>query len=250
VLDERGKSLVEEYASVARSIAWEYWRRAPKADVEELQAIALAALVQAADRFPEYQREHGYPLDDHRYLIAFLTRRMRGAILDYARAQDHVTRSQRQLLKSVEAHRLAGASTPELAAAAGVTEREVTEAVAAGAAKPAYLEDALAMEPGGLNVPDPAADVESIVAVRAVLGAVARAVRGLPLEQQVIIVRCYVFGDDLQDIAAALGVTRDRAGQLHESAVLAIHTDMLSEAEAADGCACGCLNGTCGCSAR
>jgi RNA polymerase sigma factor for flagellar operon FliA len=177
---------------------------------------------------------------------------MRGSILDWARSQDWVSRSQRQVLKALEHAARPGASVAELAQAAGLPEDEARAALAAQASRPLYLDDALdsAYWPGGIHVPDPAADVESIVAVRAVLGAVARAVRGLPLEQQVIIVRCYVFGDDLRDIAAALGVTRDRAGQLHESAVLAIHTAMLSEAEAADGCACGCLNGTCGCSAR
>jgi RNA polymerase sigma factor (sigma-70 family) len=248
VLDDAGRRLVEEYAPMAASIAWQFWRRAPAADVEKLRAIALAALVQAVDRFPDYQREHGYPLDDHRYLVAYLARRMRGAILDWARGQDHVSRSQRQLLKAIEAARLAGAPAAELAAVAGVTEREVAEALAAQAAKPAYLEDALdaADWAGGLNVADLAADVEAAASARAITGATARAFAGLPPDQQVILVRVYLHQQPLADAAQALGITAWQARQLHEAAVLTIHSAML--AAAADGCACG--SGSCSCPVR
>jgi RNA polymerase sigma factor (sigma-70 family) len=247
VLDDAGRRVVEEYASVARSIAWEFWRRAPRADVEELQAIALAALVEAAERFPRYQAEHGYPLDDHRYLGAYLTRRMRGSILDWARGEDHVTRSQRAVLKSIEAPALAGAITAELAAAVGLPEQDVRAALAAQeAGRPLRLDESFDSGAGwGVALVDPA-DVESVVAVRAITGAAARALAGLPLEQQVIIARRYLHGDDLEDIAQALGITRDRASRLHETAVLAIHGAML--AEAAESCAC--RNGACGCGAR
>jgi RNA polymerase sigma factor (sigma-70 family) len=249
VLDDAGRALVEEYSTLAASIAWAYWRRAPRADVEELRAIALAALVQAADRFPDYQREHGYPLDDHRYLVAFLTRRMRGAILDHARAQDHVSRTQRRMLKALEDVAVPGAGPAELAEAAGLPEDEVRAALAAQAAKPVYLDDLPDSTdwPGGLNVPDPAADVEGVASVRAMLGAAARAFAGLPPVQQVVLVRVFMHGQDLGDVAGALGISRDRAGQLHEAAVITLHEGML--AVASEGCACG-RNGSCACGAR
>ena len=64
---------------MAASIAWEYWRRAPRADVEELRAIAPVALAEAVERYPAYCAQRGYDPARRDYIGAYVTRRMHGA---------------------------------------------------------------------------------------------------------------------------------------------------------------------------
>jgi hypothetical protein len=58
----------------------------------------------------------------------------------------------------------------------------------------------------------------------------------------------YIHQQPLAEAAQALGISRDRAGQLHEKAVIALHDARRSVAQV--GCACGRGNGSCGCSVR
>src|SRR5215475_14838255 len=88
--------LVQEIIPQARSEAWRAFQKAPHAlDREELESIALAGLVQAASMWPDYCDRNGY--DPARavdgYFHAYALRRMRGAILDYLRSVDWVTRN-------------------------------------------------------------------------------------------------------------------------------------------------------------
>jgi hypothetical protein len=101
----------------------------------------LLGLCQAAERFSAYQAEHGYELEDHRYLVAFISRRVNGAILDWARSRDYLSRAQRHRLKAIEEWAPAGASTAEQTEVAGLTEAEVRNALALEAARPVCLED-------------------------------------------------------------------------------------------------------------
>jgi len=233
VLDDAGRALVEQYADVAGAAAWKFCRRASRADLAEVQAVARLGLCQAVERFPAYQAEHGYDLDDYRYLVAFLSRRVNGAILDWARSQDWCTRSQRGRLKLLEQSAPDGASTAEQAQASGLTQAEVIDARVADAARPVSLD----AQPGwtedgpwsGLAA-DPAADVESQAAADGILGAAERAARTLTWEQQVILDYRYYRGLPLADVAGALGLEREHATRLHESAILRVHAAMLAEA--------------------
>ena len=250
VLDEAGRAQAEEYDTIATAAAWHFWQKAPRADFDELKGIARLALVEAVARYPHYCADRGYDPDSS-YIIGYLSQRVNGAILDFARSADWLTRSQRRKYKALEAAELElppGASLAELAAAAGLTEAEARDVRAAGQSKPLYLDEAADNGTGGPgSIRDPAADVEPIVAVRGILGAAARAYRELPPEQQVIIVSRYLHGRELEDIAGVLGITGDEAGRLHQAAVIAVHEAML--AEASEGCACGRGNGSCACSA-
>jgi len=250
VLDEAGRAQAEEYDTIATAAAWRFWQKAPRADFDELKGIARLALVEAVARYPHYCADRGYDPDSS-YIIGYLSQRVNGAILDFARSADWLTRSQRRKYKALEAAELElppGASLAELAAAAGLTEAEARDVRAAGQSKPLYLDEAADNGTGGPgSIRDPAADVEPIVAVRGILGAAARTVLALPREQQVIIISRYLHGRELEDIAGVLGITGDEAGQLHEAAVIAVHEEML--AEASEGCACGRGNGSCRCSA-
>ena len=244
MLDDAGRALAERHVNVAAGAAWRFWRKAPRADADELRAIAYFALVQAVARFPDYQREHGYALDDHRYLVAFIDRRVTGALLDWARGEDWVTRAQRQVVKTVEAVAWPGATLAELAGAAGLPEAEVRGAMAAAESKPAYLDQALG-ESLAAGIADPAEDVDSRAVVRSVLAAAVRVIGALPWQQQTILAWHYLHGRSVKDYAAAAGISEEQAASLHQAAILEVHAAMLAEA-ADDGCACG-RRGSCAC---
>jgi len=257
-LDDEGRRLVEQYMNVATGAAWRYWRRAPAADVDELRAVACAALVQGVARFPDYQREHGYPLDDHRYLVAFLDRRVKGALYDWARGQDWLTRSQRQRVKLLEAAAEdagPGADAAGLAAAAGLAEDEARDALAAQAAGPMHLDPLLLDDDVGrlrdqteiIHLRDQAGDVESTVVVGSVLAAVTEVISSLPWPQLGLLVAVYLHGLPVREYAEAVGISKDEAHALHKSTVLEIHDVMLG-AVSEGGCRCG-RAGSCGCTA-
>jgi RNA polymerase sigma factor (sigma-70 family) len=234
-LDDAGRRLVEKYVNIAEGAAWTFWKRAPRAELDEVRAIAYAGLCQGVARFPDYQAEHGYALDDHRYLVAFLNLRVRGAIGDWARSQDWVTRSQRNRLKAIDAACPQGGTTAELAAAAGLTEEQVLDAQQAVAASPVAIDgsrDADATELDGWKggIADPAADVEGQVVVGGILGAALRAVRSLPGEQQLVLAMRYFHGLPLADVAEAFGITAGQVRELHEDAILRVHEAMLAAA--------------------
>jgi DNA-directed RNA polymerase specialized sigma subunit len=222
---------------VADAAAWRFWNRARRADLAEVKAVAYLGLCQAAERFPAYQAEHGYPLDDHRYLVAFISRRVNGAIIDWARAADHVTRSQRQRLKQLEDCAEPGASTAELAGAAGLTEAQVRDAQAAQAARPVSLDgpagpDMELVADGAARLTDLGEDVESVVVVSGILRAVLRAVSALSWEQQLLLKLRYFEGRSVADAAEALSLELSHARHLHEAAILAVHDVMLAAASA------------------
>ena len=251
MLDDVGRALVEEYDTIATGAAWHFWQKAPRADFEELRGIARLALAEAVERYPRYCAAHGYDPDSG-YIIAYLSQRVNGAILDWARSADWLTRSQRQKYKLLEAAELElppGAGLAELAAVAGLTEAEARDVRAAGETKPLYLDESADNGTGGPgSLRDLAADVEPIVAVRGILGAVARTVLALPRELQILLALRYVHGLDLEPIGAVLGINRNQAAELHDAAVIILHEAML--AEAADGCECGSGGASCSCSAR
>jgi DNA-directed RNA polymerase specialized sigma subunit len=248
VLDDAGRALAEAHVNVATGAAWRFWRKAPRADADELRAIAYFALCQAVARFPDYQREHGYPLDDHRYLVAFIDRRVTGALLDWARGEDWVTRSQRTKAKIIEAAAENGADgTAQLAEASGLTEDEVRQVQAAQAASPICLDGDYGSSGGSgwaESLPDQSAEVESQAVVSSVLAAALRVIRGLPWQQQALLAWHYIEGGTLRAYAEAAGITPAQAVSLHHSAVLEVHDAML--AEAAEGCGCG-RQGSCAC---
>jgi RNA polymerase sigma factor (sigma-70 family) len=250
VLDDAGRALVVEYDTVATGAAWHFFQKAPRADFEELRGIARLALAEAVERYPRYCAARGYDPDSG-YIIAYLSQRVHGAILDWARSNDWLTRAQRQKYKLLEAAELElppGASLAELARVAGLTEAEARDVRAAGETRPLRLDEAAENGTGGPgSIRDPFADVEPIASVHAILGAYASALGALPRELQILLVLRYVHGLDLAPIGGVLGINRNQAAELYDAAVITLHDAML--AEASEGCACGRRNGSCACSA-
>lgn len=206
----------------ARAEAYKCWQRAPHAlELDELHSIALTGLAQAASRWPVYCAETSR--DPHRYefLPAYFLARMRGAMLDWLRAQDWVTRSDRTRAKALrDVGQDAGATEAELAAATGMTVAQVRSTVAAVAARPVSMD----AEPH--DVAD-VADVESQAVVAEVLGAVIAVTRGLPPEIQALLALRYYSGCSVAEAARLLDMNAEEAAAAHTAAILKIHDSML-----------------------
>lgn len=169
--------------------------------------------------------KNGYDPNATHYLIAYILRRVRGAMLDALRSQDWVTRSARTRAKALrDAGQDQGLSDTELAARAGMTVREVRETVAAVAARPVSLD----AEPHDM----PAAEgTESRVVVSSILEAAVSELRTLPPTAQAVTVLRYYHGYSNAEAAAVLGVEEADAARWHTEAVTAMHAAMVRAVE-------------------
>jgi RNA polymerase sigma factor FliA len=214
---------VDDIMPQARAEAYKTWQRAPHAlELDELHSIALTGLAQAAHRWETYCAETSR--DPHRYefLPAYFLARMRGAMLDWLRSQDWVTRSDRTRAKALrEAGQDAGATEAQLAAATGMSLAQVRGTIAAVSARPVSMD----AEPH--DVPDPG-DVESTAVVTEVLASVTAVIRGLAPEIQVLLAMRYYAGQALAEAAGVLGIDPGAAAEQHTGAILAIHDAMLA----------------------
>lgn len=206
----------------ARAEAYKTWTRAPHAlELDELHAIALKGLAEASARWQTYCRERGHNPWAFEYFGAYVIARMRGAMLDYLRAQDWVTRSDRTRAKALqEAGQDRGASEADLAAATGMSVAEVRSTMAAVSARPVSID----AEPH--DVADEA-DVESQAVVAEVLGAVTAVTATLPPETQVLLAMRYYAGRSISEAAEVLGLDPADAARRHTRAILAVHDAML-----------------------
>jgi len=220
----RVSELVADIMPQARGEAWKVWQRAPHAlELDELHAIALKGLAEAAARWQRYCHERGHDPRAFEYFPAYVLARMRGAMLDNLRSQDWVTRSDRTRAKAIrDAGQDRGASEAELAAATGMSVAEVRSTMAAVSARPVSID----AEPH--DVADEA-DVESAAVVSEVLAAVTAVTRQLDPEAQVLMALRYYAGRSLAEAAAALGMEPGEAARRHSAAILAIHDAMLEK---------------------
>lgn len=214
--------LVSGLVPQARAEAYKVWTRAPHAlELDELHAIALKGLAEASARWETYCAEKSHDPHAYEYFPAYCLARMRGAMLDYLRAQDWVTRSDRMRAKQIrDAGQDRGATEAELAAATGMTVGEVRSTMAAVAARPVSID----AEPH--DVPDEA-DVESQAVVSEVLGAVTAVTSALPTQTQALLAMRYYAGRSITEAAEVLGLDPAQAARWHTDAILAVHDAML-----------------------
>lgn len=212
--------LVLQLIPQAKSEAWRAFSKAPHAlDRDELEAIALQGLVQAASMWGDYCKRNHFDPGAVQYFGAYASRRMRGSILDYLRSVDWVPRNTRQRVKALQAAG-PGRSEAELALAAGLTLQQVRDTQAAVASRPVSLDE------GERDVPAPSG-VESQAVVAAVLRAVLLARDDLLPAAQVVLALRYYAHLPLPDISAALGLSPTEVSRLHDNAIQAVHSAML-----------------------
>jgi RNA polymerase sigma factor FliA len=221
-LKARIDQMAADFMPQVRAEAWKVYQRAPHAlELEELVSLGLLGMTQAVAAWPAYCHRNRYSPEATEFLIAYILRRVRGAMLDALRSQDWVTRSARTRAKALrEAGQDQGLGEAELAAAAGMSVREVRDTIAAVAARPVSLD----AEPH--DVPA-VASTESQAVVSSVLEAASKALRGFPPRAQALIALRYYHGLSLAEAAAVLGADEAEAGRWQEEAVTAMHSAMV-----------------------
>ena len=234
-LDPRLQRAVADLLPLSESLAWAFFARVPVADPDELKSITAEALVQSAHRWVgPYCAAHGFnpwdegdPSKPERHWSGFAIKRMKGALLDWARSQDRITRTQRRGVKAMDAAFDDGIrGEEEQAAAAGLTVAKAREARAAAALTTVSLDDTLvSLERGSL--PDERAEVESEVTVRETLAAAVAAFDALPAVPRVLL--ALVFHQELPlDVAAkSVHLEPAEARRQLEAAVCEIHSALL-----------------------
>lgn len=220
-LKARIDQMAADFMPQVRAEAWKVYQRAPHAlELDELVSLGHLGMTQAVNRWPAYCREHGYDPEATQYLIAYILRRVRGAMLDALRAQDWVTRSARTRAKALrEAGQDQGLTDQELALASGMSVEEVRETVAAVAARPVSLD----AEPHDV----PAAEgTESRVVVSSILAAAVSELRRCSPYARAVVVLRYYHGCTNAEAAAVLGAEEADVARWHEAAVTAVREAM------------------------
>ncbi len=217
--------LITQYMGLTQSLAQQVWRSAPHAlELDELCAIANLGLVSAARRWQPYCKERNFSEDALEYFKPFVVRRVRGALIDAIRSSDWATRSLRTRAKALqEAGQDKGVPEKELAQRSGMTVQEVRNTIRGMAQRPVSLE-AEELDPVGGGA------VESDAFTAEMLATVVGAIRDLDPDEQIVLTLHYFQGLQLQEVARSMGISESRASQLHAKAVLAVHTEMLTNA--------------------
>jgi RNA polymerase sigma factor (sigma-70 family) len=205
-----------------RAMAWKQFQRMPPSavDLDELVSIAQIGLVQAARKYADYAMRRGF--DPHAaggtFQDAYAIRRMQGAILDYLRSQDHVSRGTRHTLKGLAE----GMSLAEL----GIT-KEAAEKARARDVHPVSLETQAV---DGYDPADTEAGPESQVVVSEVQRAALAAYDGLDGWTQAIVAMRFHQGLDMYEVAermACWGLTFADVQAAADAGAVAIHRAML-----------------------
>jgi len=228
--------LLTENVSLVHHVARQLARRlSDKVDHDELVSAGILGLMSAMTAF-----------DPHRGLAfsTFAVPRIRGAILDELRRQDHVPRSVRRKTRDIEAARqsLAGRlcrapDDDELAAELGVSratlwkwQADVESAVrlpldrparARGEASPASFLDTLHTEPSEA-VDEQIGRDEEIALLR-------KAILDLREQERTVLGLYYFEGLKIHEIAQILGVTDSRVSQVRSKALSRLR-DMVGSA--------------------
>lgn len=230
----------------ARVCAWKAYSKMPFVgiELEELEAIALSALVTAAGCWvTPYCSSRGFdpwdpadPSKPHQAWAAYSTLRMNGAISDFLRKQDHVSRSSRGKLKRLEQARLDGARTDdELAAATGLPVATVRDVLARDGLRAVSLDGFAGDFSDAEQTPiatvladqDPASDVEGQTVMSATLAAFMACFDALEPEVQVVLSLRYWRELELDQIAELMFTTESAVEALHRAGIYAIHDALL-----------------------
>jgi DNA-directed RNA polymerase specialized sigma subunit len=212
------EELMERLIPQARAVAWKHWHGAPYVlEFDELLSLAYKGLSEAQARWPVYCAEHGFDPATTRFFSVYCLRRMNGAILDYKRAQDWASRTQRgnaRLLR--DAGQDQGASEADMSTATGLTRAEVSETLAAMARRP------VGFDPVEHDVPDNA-DTESHVVVSDLLDAAVSALEAQPVAVQFAVVLTFYCGLTPKQAASVLGLQAAEVAGMQQSGAIAVH---------------------------
>ncbi len=189
------------------------------ASLDDLIGVGRIGLLDAARR---YDAARGVPFR------AFAAHRVRGAVLDGMRRMGHVPRRAYARIRAVEAAaRVSEAALEDLGVApppgAGpaVAAQRLGDHLAAMATAMAVglLSSPAGGDDGGVTAADDAPDPEQAAARRELLALVGAALEELPAEEAALVRRHYLEGEQFDEVARDLGISKSWASRLHARAM-------------------------------
>ena len=216
-------SMLRQYGPLVRRLAHQMIARLPaNVEVDDLIQAGMIGLTEALSRFDA---------DQEVQLETFATQRIRGAMLDELRGNDHLSRGTRKRQRSIDSavhkleHKLGRVPTQgEIASEMGLSLSEYQEVRGkARGARLLYLED-MAGDEGeqaflDRHVADDDADPLAQLRDRRRRQALVEGIKDLPERQQYVMSMYYEHDMNLKEIAAVLKVTESRVCQLHSQSI-------------------------------
>lgn len=223
------EKLLEHYLYLVRiAVGRILYLLPPYIDREDLEGYGVLGLIQALDRF---EPQRGVRFE------TYALSRIRGAVLDYLRSLDPLTRGERQDLRRLleawrkwESEKGKEPTLEDLAGVTGLSLREITWLVERG--KPALFfesEEALAGEEEQ-EVPDPA----SILEDQEFLAYLGELIDALPERERLILSLYYFEGLTLREIGEVLSLSEGRVSQILTKTLLYLRV-RLEEWEGREG---------------
>jgi RNA polymerase sigma factor FliA len=210
-------ALILEHVSLVRIIAGRLARRLPSSvDVDELVSVGTVGLIDAIDRFDPTR---GVPLK------GFADVRIRGAMVDYLRGIDPVSRAVRRKHNALESkraelrQRLGRTPTrEEMARGLELAPQAYDDLVDAAQLFSVVSSDTPLDEDGGATLGDQLSgheqSVEEAWVERELTAEMLGALSNLPDRERVVVTKFYLEGRTLKEIGSELGVTESRACQI------------------------------------
>lgn len=209
--NDRIQQLYPLVKSVARRVARAY----PKADVEELISDGCVGLIRAVDLF-----------DPTRGVVieAYARRLIIGAIFNGLRKRDPLTSRVRRALRETEEERYRIAATRgSMPTMAEMEQRDKKLSAVRTKAMQRSVVSLDAPLPAGVTVgASNEKDPETLAIERTLITAALTAINTLPARQREVMMLYYMGQVPLPAIAQKLGVTRQRASQIHREALKAV----------------------------
>jgi RNA polymerase sigma factor for flagellar operon FliA len=215
-IDPKGAHVYERYMPIVRRIAMRMVRRLPReVQLDDLLGAGWVGLAEALRRCSPDMPEHE--------VEAYASHRIRGAILDYLRSLDPMSRKMRNASRQITT------AMRELSARLGRSPEEQEIADELGVSLEVYQEllaQVSAAEVTQLELVDVASTrtdmfqaPDVLASQREIVDRISDAVDALPERLRMVVGLYYQDECSLKEIGAVLGVTESRACQLHSEAM-------------------------------
>ena len=219
---------LKQYSSLVRRLAHRMIAKLPaNVEIDDLIQVGMIGLADALSRFDASQ---GVQFE------TFATQRIRGAMLDGLRGNDHLSRGTRKQQRSIESalHKLEqqlgrAPAESEIAKEMGLALADYQALLGrVRGTQLVYLEDMSGAE-GGHDFLDrhlageegnPLAQLQD----QRMRVALVEAIKGLPEREQYVMSMYYEHDMNLKEIAAVLKVTESRVCQLHSQSIARLRT--------------------------
>ncbi len=223
-------ALIIDHVQLVRIIAGRLARRLPSSvDVDELISVGIVGLIDAIDRFDPLR---GVPFK------GFADLRIRGAMVDYLRGIDPVSRAVRRKHNVLEAKRAElrqrlgrHPTREEMARGLELNPKAYDEMVNAAQLFSVVSSDTPLDDDGGTTIGDQLSahdkTVEEAWVERELIEEMLVALAHLPEKERGVVTKFYLESRTLKEIGAELGVTESRACQLAKQGTSRMRQRML-----------------------